>query len=295
MDDFLKGRAVQHREVQGNESEAFRGLFKQGLVYGGELCGLGSGAKAGRDTKAGGQSWSWEVCVGEAHKGPLCSSPLPYPHFYCCPVPALVLRYPSDRHLGSGKAGACHTPQPTVVRSAHLSFQDPERGCGLWHEARGDQLQRGSAAAARQGQEERGGWRGEPRPRPKGVAPVPFPAWVESRGAGRGWGTDDGWGLNGVRASPVALQVEMSWSSFNRGDVFLLDLGKLIIQWNGPESNRMERLRVTSPRSTPPCPAPQAAPGPPTARPPSPLSPDCPGWVGWGEQAEVGLRVHGEG
>lgn len=37
----------------------------------------------------------------------------------------------------------------------------------------------------------------------------------------------------------------MSWKSFNRGDVFLLDLGKLIIQWNGPESNRMERLRVT--------------------------------------------------
>lgn len=36
----------------------------------------------------------------------------------------------------------------------------------------------------------------------------------------------------------------MSWSSFNLGDVFLLDLGKLIIQWNGPESNRMERLKV---------------------------------------------------
>ncbi|KAG8432266.1 hypothetical protein GDO86_016781 [Hymenochirus boettgeri] len=35
----------------------------------------------------------------------------------------------------------------------------------------------------------------------------------------------------------------MQWDSFNLGDVFLLDLGKLIIQWNGPESNRMERLR----------------------------------------------------
>ncbi|KAL8183064.1 UNVERIFIED_CONTAM: Villin-1 [Gekko kuhli] len=42
----------------------------------------------------------------------------------------------------------------------------------------------------------------------------------------------------------VAAEVEMSWSSFNQGDVFLLDLGKLIIQWNGPESNRMERLKV---------------------------------------------------
>ncbi|XP_054827114.1 villin-1 isoform X1 [Eublepharis macularius] len=41
----------------------------------------------------------------------------------------------------------------------------------------------------------------------------------------------------------AAGEVEMSWSSFNQGDVFLLDLGKLIIQWNGPESNRMERLK----------------------------------------------------
>ncbi|XP_056407615.1 villin-1-like [Hyla sarda] len=38
-------------------------------------------------------------------------------------------------------------------------------------------------------------------------------------------------------------QVPFQWSSFNTGDVFLVDLGKLIIQWNGPESNRMERLR----------------------------------------------------
>ncbi|NWR50729.1 VILI protein, partial [Regulus satrapa] len=42
----------------------------------------------------------------------------------------------------------------------------------------------------------------------------------------------------------VAGEVEMSWRSFNRGDVFLLDLGQLIVQWNGPESNRNERLRA---------------------------------------------------
>uniref|UniRef100_A0A8C0VXV2 Villin 1 n=1 Tax=Cyanistes caeruleus TaxID=156563 RepID=A0A8C0VXV2_CYACU len=42
----------------------------------------------------------------------------------------------------------------------------------------------------------------------------------------------------------AAGEVEMSWKSFNRGDVFLLDLGQLIIQWNGPESNRKERLGV---------------------------------------------------
>ncbi|XP_065493623.1 villin-1 isoform X2 [Caloenas nicobarica] len=42
----------------------------------------------------------------------------------------------------------------------------------------------------------------------------------------------------------VAGEVEMSWNSFNRGDVFLLDLGQLIVQWNGPESNRNERLKA---------------------------------------------------
>ncbi|XP_066542455.1 villin-1 [Hoplias malabaricus] len=41
----------------------------------------------------------------------------------------------------------------------------------------------------------------------------------------------------------VAGEVDMSWNSFNKGDVFLLDLGNLIIQWNGPRSNRMERLK----------------------------------------------------
>ncbi|NXD27334.1 VILI protein, partial [Spelaeornis formosus] len=44
----------------------------------------------------------------------------------------------------------------------------------------------------------------------------------------------------------AAGEVEMSWKSFNRGDVFLLDLGQLIIQWNGPESNRNERLRAVT-------------------------------------------------
>ncbi|XP_075385726.1 villin-1 [Tenrec ecaudatus] len=105
MDDFLKGRAVQHREVQGNESEAFQGYFKQGLVI--RKGGVASGLK--------------------------------------------------DVETNSYK----------VQRLYHV----------------------------------------------KGKRNV------------------------------VAGEVEMSWKSFNRGDVFLLDLGKLIIQWNGPESNRMERLK----------------------------------------------------
>ncbi|KAM4612488.1 advillin [Polymixia lowei] len=41
----------------------------------------------------------------------------------------------------------------------------------------------------------------------------------------------------------VAMEVEKSWGSFNLGDVFLLDIGKTIIQWNGPESNRKEKLK----------------------------------------------------
>ncbi|KAM8802841.1 LOW QUALITY PROTEIN: advillin [Rhynchonycteris naso] len=41
-----------------------------------------------------------------------------------------------------------------------------------------------------------------------------------------------------------ATEVEMTWDNFNRGDVFLLDLGKVIIQWNGPESNSRERLKA---------------------------------------------------
>ncbi|KAJ6628991.1 hypothetical protein lerEdw1_014697, partial [Lerista edwardsae] len=40
-----------------------------------------------------------------------------------------------------------------------------------------------------------------------------------------------------------AAEVEMSWDSFNVGDVFLLDLGKIIVQWNGPQSNKQERMK----------------------------------------------------
>lgn len=90
------------------------------------------------------------------------------------------------------------------------------------------------------------------------MASCPPPSWGEGQRPKKGEGREgdgeemsDGRGLSGVWASPAALQVEMSWKSFNRGDVFLLDLGKLIIQWNGPESNRMERLRVNLPMHHP--------------------------------------------
>lgn len=49
--------------------------------------------------------------------------------------------------------------------------------------------------------------------------------------------------LSGNAPSPH-VQVEVSWNSFNNGDIFLLDLGKAIVQWNGPQSNRREKLKV---------------------------------------------------
>ncbi|XP_068171061.1 advillin isoform X2 [Antennarius striatus] len=41
----------------------------------------------------------------------------------------------------------------------------------------------------------------------------------------------------------TATEVEMSWNSFNLGDVFLLDIGKMIVQWNGPKCNKQEKLK----------------------------------------------------
>ncbi|KAK3515554.1 hypothetical protein QTP70_024384 [Hemibagrus guttatus] len=46
------------------------------------------------------------------------------------------------------------------------------------------------------------------------------------------------------RKDVTAMEVDLSWASFNTGDVFLLDMGKNIVQWNGPQSNRQERLKA---------------------------------------------------
>ncbi|XP_051986064.1 gelsolin-like [Xyrauchen texanus] len=42
-----------------------------------------------------------------------------------------------------------------------------------------------------------------------------------------------------------ATEVNMSWVSFNRGDCFIVDLGKDIYQWCGSECNRFERLKAS--------------------------------------------------
>jgi len=41
----------------------------------------------------------------------------------------------------------------------------------------------------------------------------------------------------------IAREVPLSWNSFNNGDVFIIDLGDGIIQWNAPQSNRQEKMR----------------------------------------------------
>ncbi|KAM9322115.1 scinderin like b [Pholidichthys leucotaenia] len=46
------------------------------------------------------------------------------------------------------------------------------------------------------------------------------------------------------RRSIRATEVEMSWQSFNKGDCFIIDLGKDIYQWCGSECNRFERLKA---------------------------------------------------
>ncbi|XP_057696348.1 gelsolin-like isoform X2 [Corythoichthys intestinalis] len=42
-----------------------------------------------------------------------------------------------------------------------------------------------------------------------------------------------------------ATEVDLSWASFNKGDCFIIDLGKDIYHWAGSECNRYERLKAT--------------------------------------------------
>ncbi|KAM8875847.1 scinderin like a [Spinachia spinachia] len=42
-----------------------------------------------------------------------------------------------------------------------------------------------------------------------------------------------------------ATEVPMTWDSFNKGDCFIIQLGKLIYHWSGSECNFFERLKTT--------------------------------------------------
>ncbi|XP_029466978.1 gelsolin isoform X1 [Rhinatrema bivittatum] len=43
-----------------------------------------------------------------------------------------------------------------------------------------------------------------------------------------------------------AIEVPVTWESFNKGDCFILDLGDEIYQWCGSKSNRFEKLKATN-------------------------------------------------
>ncbi|KAI2664342.1 Gelsolin [Labeo rohita] len=43
-----------------------------------------------------------------------------------------------------------------------------------------------------------------------------------------------------------AIEVPVSWDSFNTGDCFILDLGEEVYQWCGSKCNQFERLKATS-------------------------------------------------
>ncbi|XP_060762497.1 scinderin like b [Neoarius graeffei] len=42
-----------------------------------------------------------------------------------------------------------------------------------------------------------------------------------------------------------ATEVDLSWSSFNKGDCFIVDLGQNIYQWTGSECNRFEMVKAS--------------------------------------------------
>uniref|UniRef100_A0A1A7Z6P4 Macrophage-capping protein n=1 Tax=Iconisemion striatum TaxID=60296 RepID=A0A1A7Z6P4_9TELE len=46
------------------------------------------------------------------------------------------------------------------------------------------------------------------------------------------------------RRSIKATEVDLSWSSFNKGDCFILDLGETIVSWIGSQANIFEKQKV---------------------------------------------------
>lgn len=61
LDDYLNGRAVQHREVQGFESATFLGYFKSGLKY-----------KV--SARQQGQMHQWQSSLRSLHLSVLCGN-----------------------------------------------------------------------------------------------------------------------------------------------------------------------------------------------------------------------------
>lgn len=45
------------------------------------------------------------------------------------------------------------------------------------------------------------------------------------------------------KKSVIAREVPLDWASFNNGDVFIIDVGDGLIQWNAPQANRQEKMK----------------------------------------------------
>jgi len=42
------------------------------------------------------------------------------------------------------------------------------------------------------------------------------------------------------------VKVSIAWRCMNEGDVYILDVGKILYVWNGKSSSRTERIKVRS-------------------------------------------------
>ena len=43
----------------------------------------------------------------------------------------------------------------------------------------------------------------------------------------------------------VIVQVPIGWSSMNKGDAYILDIGEAFYVWNGDGCSRTERIKVS--------------------------------------------------
>ncbi|MGH0178455.1 UNVERIFIED_CONTAM: hypothetical protein FKN15_077828 [Acipenser sinensis] len=232
LDDHLGGSPVQHREVQGHESDCFRGYFKQGIIY--KKGGVASGMKHVETN-----SYDVKRLLHVKGKRNVTAKE----KMDLAPVP--------QKAYGSFFEGDCYILLSTMKSGNTFTYDIhywiglesslDEQGSAAIYTTQLDDHLGGSPVQHRevQGHESdcfRGYFKQGIIYKKGGVASGMKHVETNSYDVKR---------LLHVKGkrNVTAKEVEMSWSSFNLGDVFLLDIGKAIIQWNGPESNRQERLK----------------------------------------------------
>ncbi|KAK2120252.1 hypothetical protein P7K49_001638 [Saguinus oedipus] len=216
LDDYLNGRAVQHREVQGFESATFLGYFKSGLKYKvARMCPvicLDSLAPSTPDDFPG---CSW-ITPEESSSWAQIWGFRPESCWLLVQMggPGLVL------FTTFCKSSDCpRTWQVQPKKGIVAVFRSGEVASGVLVSAVWDSK----------------GWQKDAK---GGVASgfkhvVPNEVVVQRLFQVKG------------RRVVRATEVPVSWDSFNNGDCFILDLGNDIHQWCGSNSNRFERLKAT--------------------------------------------------